>query len=133
MVGHLAAWNYLMSLDNPANRDFISNWRSYSDNNMAVSSDPMEAQAMGFQLWVKAAEQARTVAPQAVLKAIIGLEVPNLSGGRARLLPNQHLSKPVYIGQVRSDGQYDVIWHSAGNVDGDPWFDPVSVQSDGGQ
>ena len=130
MVGHLAAWNYFMSLDNPVNREFLSAWQAFSNNPRAVGTDPLEAQAIGFQLWVAAAEQAQTVEPAEVRNALPGLEVANLSGGRAKMHSNHHLSKPVYIGQIRPDGQYDVIWQSNGSVTGDPWFDPVSAQSE---
>lgn len=130
MVGHLAAWNYFMSLDNPANREFLSSWQAFLNNPRAVGTDPLEAQAIGFQLWVEAAEHAQTVDPAEVRNALPGLEVANLSGGRAIMQSNHHLSKPVYIGQIRPDGQYDVIWQSNGSVTGDPWFDPVSAQSE---
>lgn len=130
MVGHLAAWNYFMSLDNPANKEFLSKWQAFSSNPGAVGTDPLEAQAIGFQLWVEAAERAQTVEPARVRNALPGLEVANLSGGRARMHANHHLSKPVYIGQIRPDGQYDVIWQSNESVTGDPWFDPVSAHSE---
>ena len=130
MVGHLAAWNYFMSLDNPANRKFLSNLKAFSSNPRAVGTDPLEAQAIGFQLWVAATEHAQTVEPAEVRKALPGLEVANLSGGRAKMHSNHHLSKPVYIGQNRPDGQYDVIWQSNGSVTGDPWFDPVSAHTE---
>ena len=68
--------------------------------------------------------------PAEVRNALPGLEVANLSGGLAKMHSNHHLSKPVYIGQIRPDGQYDVIWQSNGSVTGDPWFDPVSAQSE---
>jgi urea transport system substrate-binding protein len=130
MVGHLAAWNYFMSLDNPANRAFLSDLQAFSSNPGAVGTDPLEAQAIGFQLWVAATEHAQTVEPAEVRKALPGLEVANLSGGRAKMHSNHHLSKPVYIGQIRPDGQYDVIWQSNGSVTGDPWFDPVSAHTE---
>ena len=91
---------------------------------------PLEAQAIGLQLWVEAAEHAQTVEPAEVRNALPGLEVANLSGGRAKMHANHHLSKPVYIGQIRPDGQYDVIWQSNGSVTGDPWFDPVSAHTE---
>jgi urea transport system substrate-binding protein len=126
MVGHMAAWNYFMALDNRDNRQFISDLRSFVNNNQAVVSDPIEAQAIGFQLWVNAVEQAGTVDPEVIRKTLAGMEVPNLSGGSAKLQSNHHLSKPVYIGEIQPGGQYDVIWQSAGNVGGDPWFELVS-------
>jgi ABC-type branched-subunit amino acid transport system substrate-binding protein len=121
-----AAWNYFMSIDSPGNRQFISGLRSVIGDSSAVVNDPIEAQAIVFRLWVKAVQWAGTTDPEVVRKTVIGMEVTNLSGGSATLLPNHHLSKPVYIGEIRPDGQYNVMWHSAANVDGNPWFDPTS-------
>ena len=58
-----------------------------------------------------------------VLAAIIGLEVPNLTGGMAKVLPNHHITKPVFIGEVRADGQFNTVWKTAGLVPGDAWSD----------
>jgi urea transport system substrate-binding protein len=85
----------------------------------------MEAAYIGFNLWVKAVEAAGTTDTDAVLKAIVGLEVPNLTGGTAKLLPNHHLTKPVLIGEIQDDGQFDVVWQTEGTVPGDAWSDAL--------
>jgi urea transport system substrate-binding protein len=123
LVGHLAAWNYFESIKNPANDAFIKSWKTYTKNPKRVTNDPMEAHIIGFNMWVKAVEKAKTTDVSKVTDAMIGIEVPNLTGGTAKMLPNHHLTKPVFIGEVRADGQFDVVWKTAGLVPGDAWSD----------
>ena len=130
--GHLAAWNYFMSIDNPTNRAFISELQRQSGGQVQVVNDPIEAQYIGFKLWLSAVASAGSTDTDKVRQAMIGLTVENLSGGEAKMLPNHHISKPVYIGRLRPDGQYEIIWKSAADIPGDPWIDPVSVDADKG-
>jgi urea transport system substrate-binding protein len=123
LVGHLAAWNYFMSVDDPANAEFIKKWRTFIKNEKRVTNDPMEAHVIGFNMWVKAVEKAKTTDVNKVIDSMIGIEVPNLTGGVAKMLPNHHLTKPVLIGEVRADGQFDVVWQTDGLVAGDAWSD----------
>ncbi len=78
----------------------------------------MEATYIGFNLWVKAVQKAGTTDAEKVIAALPGMETPNLTGGIAKVLPNHHITKPVYIGEVKADGQFDVVWKSAGEVAG---------------
>ena len=123
LVGHLAAWNYFMSIDKPVNKSAIGSWHQFIKNNKRTFNDPMEATVIGFNLWVKAVEKAKTTDVTKVSDAIIGLETPNLTGGTAKMLPNHHLTKPVFIGEIREDGQLDVVWQTKGEVAGDAWSD----------
>jgi len=123
LVGHLAAWNYFESIKSPANTAFIKQWQTYIKNPKRTTNDPMEAHYIGFNLWVKAVEKAGTTNVTKVLEALPGLEVPNLTGGTAKLLPNHHITKPVYIGEIKGDGQFDVVWQTKGTVPGDAWSD----------
>ena len=123
LVGHLAAWNYFMSVDDPANAEFIKKWRAFIKNGKRVTNDPMEAHVIGFNMWVKAVEKAKTTDVNKVIDSMIGIEVPNLTGGVAKMLPNHHLTKPVLIGEVRADGQFDVVSQTDGLVPGDAWSD----------
>jgi urea transport system substrate-binding protein len=123
LVGHLAAWNYFMSINTPANKVFIDQWKAYIKKPNRTTNDPMEAHYVGFNLWVKAVEKAKSTDVEKVLAALPGLETPNLTGGVAKMLPNHHITKPVFIGEVRADGQFDVVWKSAGTVPGDAWSD----------
>jgi urea transport system substrate-binding protein len=130
LVGHLAAWNYFMSVDTPANAEFIKKWHAFTKNPKRVTNDPMEAHVIGFNMWVKAVEKAQTTDVDKVIDAMIGIEVPNLTGGIAKMLPNHHLTKPVLIGEVRADGQFDVVWQTEGLVPGDAWSDYLPGSKD---
>src|SRR5688572_8339934 len=123
LVGHLAAWNYFQSINNPANAAFIKQWKTHVKKANRTTNDPMEAHYIGFNLWVKAVEKAKSFDVQRVIDALPGLETPNLTGTIARVLPNHHITKPVYIGEVRADGQFDVVWKTPGAVAGDAWSD----------
>ncbi|MBT5603436.1 MAG: urea ABC transporter substrate-binding protein [Gammaproteobacteria bacterium] len=123
LVGHLAAWNYFMSVDAEVNDDFIDGWLEFIDDDDRVSNDPMEAHYIGFKMWVEAVKKAGTTDSDAVQQAIIGVAVPNLSGGIATMMPNHHITKPVLIGEIQSDGQFDIVWETSGSVPGDAWSD----------
>ena len=123
LVGHLTAWNYFQSVDVPENAAFIDAWRAFIKNDKRVTNDPMEAHVIGFNMWVKAVEKAGTVDPDAVIDAIIGVSVPNLSGGLSTMMPNHHITKPVLIGEIQADGQMETVWETSGLVVGDEWSD----------
>ncbi|MGM8850216.1 urea ABC transporter substrate-binding protein [Salinicola halophyticus] len=123
LVGHMAAWNYFMSVDSDANYDFIDDWVAYTGNDEAVTNDPMEAHYIGFNMWVQAVEKAGTTDVDAVKDSIIGVTVPNLSGGASTMMPNHHITKPVMIGEIQDDGQFSVVWRTPTTVAGDAWSD----------
>ena len=127
LVGHLAAWNYFQSVESPANSEFITKWKTFVDNQDRTTNDPMEAHYIGFNLWAQAVEKAGTTDVDAVLAALPGTEAPNLTGGIARVLPNHHITKPVYIGEVQANGQFDVVWETDDTVPGDAWSDYLPV------
>jgi urea transport system substrate-binding protein len=130
LVGHLAAWNYFMSVDAEANDSFIESWHAYTKDEKRVSNDPMEAHYIGFNMWVKAVEKAGTTDPAAVQEALIGVAVPNLTGGYSAMMPNHHITKPVLIGEIQEDGQFDVVWETSGLVAGDAWSDFLEGSKD---
>lgn len=130
LVGHLAAWNYFMSVENPANEAFIKQWKSFIKNPKRVTNDPMEAHYIGFNMWVKAVEKAKSTDPDKVIDAIIGVEVPNLTGGTSKMLPNHHITKPVLIGEIQEDGQFLTVWETDGLVPGDAWSDFLDGSKD---
>ncbi len=121
LVGHLAAWNYFQSADTPENAEFIAKWKAKMGDDR-VTNDPMEAHVIGFNMWVQAVEKAGTTDVDAVREAMYGIEVPNLTGGTAKMLPNHHLTKPVLIGEIQEDGQFDIISQTE-EVAGDAWTD----------
>ncbi len=123
LVGHLAAWNYFMSVESDANDEFIEAWQSFIESEDRVTNDPMEAHYIGFNMWVKAVEKAGTTDTDAVEAAMIGISVPNLSGGFSSMMPNHHITKPVLIGEIQDDGQFEIVWETSGLVAGDAWSD----------
>jgi urea transport system substrate-binding protein len=130
LVGHLAAWNYFMSVDTPENKDFIARWHAFIGNTRRVTNDPMEAHFIGFNMWVEAVKKAATVDPESVIDALIGVAVPNLTGGFAAMMPNHHITKPVLIGEVQADGQFNTVWRTPGLVVGDEWSDYLDGSKD---
>jgi urea transport system substrate-binding protein len=121
LLGHLAAWNYFQSIDTPINKKFITDWKAFIKDPKRVSNDPMEAHVIGFAMWVEAVKKAGTIDPDKVIDALPGIKAPNLTGGISEMLPNHHITKPVFIGEVRADGQFDVVWKTPGLVPGDAW------------
>lgn len=123
LVGHLAAWNYFQSIYTEENEAFIEQWKAFIGDDERVTNDPMEATYIGFNMWAKAVTQTGTTDVDVVSDALIGMAVPNLTGGIAVMNPNHHLSKPVFIGEIQDDGQVEVVWETPGTVRGDAWSD----------
>ncbi|MBL1416905.1 MAG: urea ABC transporter substrate-binding protein [Moritella sp.] len=123
LVGHLAAWNYFMSVETEANDEFIATWQKFTKDENRVTNDPMEASYIGFKMWAKAVEKAGTTDASAVQDAIIGVTVPNLTGGYATMMPNHHITKPVLLGEIQDNGQFETVWETTGVVAGDAWSD----------
>ena len=121
LVGHLAAWNYFQSADVEANAIWVKEWKARMGKER-VTNDPMEAHYIGFNMWVNAVEQAGSADVDAVRSAMYGQEYPNLTGGTTVMLPNHHLAKPVLIGEIQADGQFDIISQTE-EVPGDAWTD----------
>lgn len=130
LVGHLAAWNYFESVDSDANDDFIEEWHKYTGDEKRVTNDPMEATYIGFNMWVKAVEKAGTTESNAVQDALIGVTVPNLSGTYATMMPNHHITKPVLIGEIQEDGQFQVVDETPTTVVADEWSDYLPGSKD---
>ena len=121
LVGQLAAWNYFESVQTPANQKFVADFKAFTKNPKRVTNDPMEAHYIGFNMWVKAVEKAGTTDHTAVIDAMIGVSHPNLTGDYATMMPNHHLTKPVLLGEVQANGQFNVVWQTPGLVVAQPW------------
>src|SRR6478735_6276814 len=130
LVGHLAAWNYFQSIKTPENEKFIKAWQAYTKNPKRVTNDPMEAHVSGFDMWVKAVEKVKSTDPDKVIDALPGIEAPNLTGGTSKMLPNHHITKPVFIGEIKGNGQFDVVWKTPGLVAGDAWSKELDGSKD---
>src|SRR3979490_679842 len=130
LLGHLAAWNYFQSIKTPINDKFIADWKTFIKNPKRVTNDPMEAHVIGFDMWVKAVEKAKTVDADKVIDALPGIEAKNLTGGTSKMLPNHHITKPVFIGEIKANGQFDVVWKTPGLVAGDAWSKELDGSKD---
>jgi len=121
LIGHLAAWNYFESVDSPENKAFIDQWHAFTKNPKRTTNDPMEAHYIGFNMWVKAVEKAGTTDPNTVIDAMIGVSVPNLSGGYSTMMPNHHITKPVLIGEIEDNGQFSIVSQTPGLIVANEW------------
>ncbi len=128
LVGQLAAWNYFMSVKNPANDAFIRMYRAWAaKNNVAnaatvVTNDPMEATYVGIHMWKQAVEQAGTTAVDKVIDAMGGQTFKAPCGFELTMdKTNHHLHKPVMIGEVKADGQFEVVYKTRGPIRAQPW------------
>ncbi|HFU75819.1 MAG TPA: urea ABC transporter substrate-binding protein [Arcobacter sp.] len=130
LVGHLAAWNYFQSAEADVNEEFIAAWKKFMKNDKKVTNDPMEATYIGFKMWVEAVEKAGTTDTDSVIDAMVGISVPNLTGGYATMMPNHHLTKPVLIGEIQENGQFETVWETTGTVVGDAWSDYLPGSKD---
>ena len=129
LVGHLAAWNYFMSIKNPENTAFIKKWSDYAKaKNIAghkdkpLTNDPMEATYIGIKMWAQAVEKAKSTDTDKVIAAMAG-QTFKAPGGFTSTMDkeNHHLHKPVFIGEVKADGQFNVVWKTPGPVKAAPW------------
>jgi urea transport system substrate-binding protein len=121
LVGHLAAWNYFMSVDSPANKEFIAQWQAYIKNTRRVTNDPMEATLVGFRMWAQAVAKAGTTAVDPVREAMYGQKVDAPCGYTLEMHRNHHLSKPVMIGEVMENGQFNIVWKTPGPIVAENW------------
>ena len=121
LIGHLAAWNYFQSVKNPTNEAFIKTWQAFTKNPKRVTNDPMEAHVIGFNMWIEAVKKAGTTDPDAVIDAIVGVSVPNLTGGYSAMMANHHITKPVLIGEIQGNGQFDTVWQTSGLLVANEW------------
>src|SRR5271156_5474705 len=112
LVGHLAAWSYFQSVDTPENKAFIAKWRDYTKNPKRVTNDPMESAYILFHMWVQAVQQAGSTNVDAVRQAMIGQKVKSPSGFEVVMGSNHHMAKPVMIGEIRGNGQFDIVYKS---------------------
>jgi urea transport system substrate-binding protein len=134
LVGHLAAWNYFMSIKGAANNDFKAKWASYAKakgiaghKDKPLTNDPMEATYIGLNMWAQAVAKAGTTDTDKVVAAMAGQTFQAPGGFMSTMdKENHHLHKPVFIGEVKADGQFNVVWKTKGPVVADPWSDYIA-------
>jgi urea transport system substrate-binding protein len=128
LVGHLAAWTYFESIKNPENEKFIKMYKDWAKKqklpnaDTVVTNDPMEATYIGIHMWAQAVEKAKSTDVNKVIAAMAGQKFKAPSGFEIEMDPkNHHLHKPVFIGEVKADGQFNVVWKTKGPVKAQPW------------
>jgi urea transport system substrate-binding protein len=128
LVGHLAAWNYFMSVKNPENDAFRKKWAAYAKlkklpgADKPLTNDPMEATYVGIHMWKQAVEKAKSFDTDKVIVAMGGQTFKAPDGFTIKMDErNHHLHKPVMIGEVKSDGQFNVVWNTPAPVRAQPW------------
>ncbi len=128
LVGHLAAWNYFMSLKNPQNEKFVKMYKDWAVRNKlpnastVVTNDPMEATYVGIHMWKQAVEKAKSTDVDKVIAAMAGQSFAAPSGYTLKMdETNHHLHKPVFIGEIKADGQFNVVWKTKGPIRAQPW------------
>ena len=128
LVGHLAAWNYFMTLKNPTNTAWKKEWAAYAKKHKLpnaskpLTNDPMEAAWIGIHMWKQAVEKAKTTDVDKVIAAMAGQKFKAPDGFTIEMDPkNHHLHKPVFVGEVRADGQFNVVWKTKGPIKAQPW------------
>ena len=128
LVGNLAAWNYFESVDNPTNKQFVADYRAYAkahklpNADTVVTNDPMEATWVGLHMWAQAVTKAGTTDVDKVREAMAGQTFKAPSGFTLTMdATNHHLHKPVMIGEIESNGQFNVVWQTEEPVRAQPW------------
>ena len=128
LIGHLAAWNYFQSIKNPTNTAFIKMYRDWAKQqklpnaDTVVTNDPMEATYIGIHMWKQAVEKAKSTDVDKVIAAMAGQTFKAPSGFVVKMdEKNHHLHKPVFIGEVKGDGQFNVVWKTKGPIRAEPW------------
>jgi len=128
LVGHLAAWNYFMSIKDPVNDEFKKKWAAYAKAkklpgaDKPLTNDPMEATYIGIYMWKQAVEKAKSFDTDKVIAAMAGQTFKAPSGIVSKMdEKNHHLHKAVFIGEVKADGQFNVVWKTKGPIKAQPW------------
>jgi len=137
LVGRLAAWSYFESIDAPENHAFVEKWMAYVEKNnlpggdKRVTNDPMEATYTGIHLWAQAVKQAGTIEVDAVRQAVGYQAFKSPSGFVEQMdAKNHHLLKPAYIGEIKADGRFQIVWSTEETIRAQVWspFIPDSAK-----
>jgi urea transport system substrate-binding protein len=117
LVGQLGCWTYFMSIDTPANQKFLADFQAWLKTTTAdgvvkegrVVDSPMVLSYDGVYLWKACVEKAGSFdvdKVRAAWKSGVSFDGP---GGKVTTQPNMHLTKTVYIGESKADGQFKIL------------------------
>ncbi len=136
LVGHLAAWNYYQALDNAENKKFVGDFKAFCEKKGLpggkdrVTDDPICWAYTDVYLWANAVKKAGTIDIEKMRPALYGLEFMSPGGMVKMSMKNHHLAKPVMIGEIKTDGQFEIIWKTEGLVEPEPWSKLTSPDKD---
>ncbi len=120
--GHLAAWNYFQSIDTPKNKEFVQKFKAKYGQER-VTDDPIEAAYFQVYFWKLAVDKAGSTDVDKVRDAIQkgGIEF-DAPGGKVKLDPKtQHTYKSFYMGKIRDDKQFDIVYKTPELIEPDPY------------
>jgi urea transport system substrate-binding protein len=122
LVGHLACWNYFQSIDTPENKAFVAAFKAYCSSHKLpggsdrVVDDPIEGAYFGVYVWKAAVEKAGSFDIEKVIPNVLGQKFMAPGGAKQMDAMNHHTWKPVLVGSIKADGQFDIIWKTPGLV-----------------
>lgn len=131
MVGHFVAQNYFMSLNNAQNKQFIGKYQRWARQNKIdnmITNSPMVSTHLGIKMWAKAVQQAGTTNVAAVKQKLNGMTISSPSGYVLKIDNKNHLKKPVMIGRINANGQFDIVYKTK-PVAAQPWSPYIMEQN----
>jgi urea transport system substrate-binding protein len=129
LVGQLGCWTYFQSIKSPANKKFTTDFASWLKTTTVdgikkegrVTCSPMVLSYDGVYLWKAAVEKAKSFEVDKVREALqSGLSFAG-PGGKVTSQKNMHLTKNVFIGETKADGQFKILKEYK-DVFGEPWL-----------
>lgn len=119
-AGHYASWSYFQSIDTAKNRAFVENFQQRYGRDR-VTCDPIEAAYTQVYLWKQSAEKAGSFQVDLLREAAYGqtFEAP---GGMVSIEKNNHVRKHCRIGKILPNGQFQIVFTSAGAIKPQPWL-----------
>ena len=121
LAGHLTAWNYYQTIENNKNSEFVEGYKKMFGND-SVSGDPIASAHTAVHLWTQACEKAGSFDVEDVRIAAKGMSYDSPLGLVTIDGTNQHLYKPVRIGQIHDDGLIYEIWETPEPIKPDPYL-----------
>jgi urea transport system substrate-binding protein len=129
LVGQLGSWTYFESIKTPANKKFVADFQAWLKTSTVpgivkegrVTCSPMVLSYDGVYLWKAAVEKAKSFDVEKVVAALEGGISFDGPGGKVTSQKNHHLTKNVYIGETKADGQFKILKTYEG-VYGEPFL-----------
>jgi urea transport system substrate-binding protein len=129
LVGQLGSWTYFQSIKSPANKKFVADFQTWLKTSTVpgivkegrVTCSPMVLSYDGVYLWKAAVEKAQSFEVEKVVAALEGGISFAGPGGKVTSQKNHHMTKNVYIGETKADGQFKIL-KTFENVYGEPFL-----------